>query len=183
MSTSQLLRRERERKHSKRTERERKRKQPRVAEAASGKETGTPSAIRELNQQYIAGAGLASDADASRDGIEARVRGPRGPPQNDEERERKREQRRRQVAESRERALAAVKAAGLRRILRLYEVEAATGKKRSQIYDDMAQGKFPQPVPVGERAVGWIESEILEWQEARIAKRDSSKSTTELQPA
>jgi prophage regulatory protein len=184
VSTSQLLRRERERKHSKRTERESKRKQPRVAEAASRKGTGTPSAIRELNQQYIAGAGLASDADASRNGIEARVRGPRGPPpQNDEEREQKREQRRRQVAESRERALAAVKAAGLRRILRLYEVEAATGKKRSQIYEDMAQGKFPQAVPVGERAVGWIESEILEWQKARIAKRDASMSTTELQPS
>jgi hypothetical protein len=47
----------------------------------------------------------------------------------DEERKCKLEQRRQRVAESRQRALAAVKTAGLRRILRLYEVEAVTGKK------------------------------------------------------
>jgi len=92
--------------------------------------------------------------------------------ERDEERERKRDQRRQRIAESRRRALAAVKAAGLRRILRLPEVEAATGKKRSAIYDGIADGTFPKPVPLGERAVGWIESEILAWQEARIAERD-----------
>jgi len=60
--------------------------------------------------------------------------------------------------------------------LRLYEVEAITGKKRSQIYDDIKNGKFPAPVPLGDRAVGWIESEILAWQEARIAQRDATRS-------
>ena len=93
--------------------------------------------------------------------------------ERDEERERKRERRRRRVDASRQRALAAVKAAGLRRILRLPEVEAATGKKRSAIYDGIADGTFPKPVPLGERAVGWIEDEILQWQEARIAERDA----------
>jgi prophage regulatory protein len=92
--------------------------------------------------------------------------------QRDDEAER--ERRRRRVAASRQRALAAVKAAGLRRILRLPEVEAATGKKRSAIYDGIADGTFPKPVPLGERAVGWIESEILAWQEARIAERDQA---------
>jgi prophage regulatory protein len=91
--------------------------------------------------------------------------------ERDEERERKRDQRRQRIAESRRRALSAVKAAGLRRILRLPEVEAATGKKRSAIYDGIADGTFPKPVPLGERAVGWIENEILAWQEARIAER------------
>jgi prophage regulatory protein len=85
----------------------------------------------------------------------------------------KRERRRQRIAESRQRALSAVKAAGHCRILRLYEVEAVSGKKRSQIYDDIKRGKFPAPVPLGERAVGWIESEILAWQEARIAQRDA----------
>jgi prophage regulatory protein len=93
--------------------------------------------------------------------------------ERDEERERKRDQRRQRIAESRRRALSAVKAAGLRRILRLPEVEAATGKKRSAIYDGIADGTFPKPVPLGERAVGWIENEILAWQEARIAERDA----------
>lgn len=85
----------------------------------------------------------------------------------------KRERRRQRIAESRQRALAAVRAAGHCRILRLYEVEAVSGKKRSQIYDDIKRKKFPAPVPLGERAVGWIESEILAWQEACIAQRDA----------
>jgi prophage regulatory protein len=89
----------------------------------------------------------------------------------DEERKCKREQRRQRVAESRQRALSAVKTAGLRRILRLYEVEAVTGKKRSAIYEDTTNGRFPAPVPLGERAVGWLETEIMEWQEQRIAER------------
>jgi prophage regulatory protein len=93
--------------------------------------------------------------------------------ERDEEREQKRDQRRQRIAESRRRALAAVKAAGLRRILRLPEVEAATGKKRSAIYDGIADGTFPKPVPLGERAVGWIEDEVAAWQDARIAERDA----------
>jgi prophage regulatory protein len=87
------------------------------------------------------------------------------------ESERKRERRRRRVAEARQQALAAAKASGLRRILRLPEVEIATGKKRSGIYQDIVDGTFPAPVPLGPRAVGWLETEIMEWQERRIAER------------
>ena len=43
----------------------------------------------------------------------------------------------------------------LRRILRLPEVEAVTGKKPSAIYESIAAGTFPAPVPLGPRAVGW----------------------------
>jgi prophage regulatory protein len=87
------------------------------------------------------------------------------------ERERKRERRRQRVAEARQYALAAAKASGLRRILRLPEVEIATGKKRSGIYQDIVNGTFPAPVPLGLRAVGWLETEIMEWQERRISER------------
>jgi prophage regulatory protein len=89
------------------------------------------------------------------------------------EHERKAERRRQRVAKSRQRALAAVKTAGLRRILRLPEVEAVIGIKRSQIYEDILDGTFPAPVPLGERAVGWIEDEVVAWQDARIAERDA----------
>ena len=91
--------------------------------------------------------------------------------QNGDEAVRKRERRRQRVAESRQRALAAARAGGLRRILRLPEVEAVTGKKRSAIYEGVADGTFPAPVPLGPRAVGWLESEIMEWQERIIAER------------
>jgi prophage regulatory protein len=89
------------------------------------------------------------------------------------DREHNAERRRQRVAESRQRAVATVKTAGLRRILRLPEVEAVTGKKRSQIYEDILNGRFPAPVPLGERAVGWMEDEVAAWQDARIAERDA----------
>jgi prophage regulatory protein len=44
--------------------------------------------------------------------------------------------------------------------LRLPEVEQRTGRKRSAIYADP---DFPAPVPIGPRAVGWLESEIDVW--------------------
>ena len=47
------------------------------------------------------------------------------------------------------------------------EVEAATGLRRSFLYELMQAGRFPQPVRVGGRAVRWLESEIEQWVESR----------------
>jgi prophage regulatory protein len=55
--------------------------------------------------------------------------------------------------------------------LRRQAVEARTGLSRSSIYDRIAAGEFPKPVPLGGRTVGWVEAEIREWQKARIAER------------
>lgn len=57
----------------------------------------------------------------------------------------------------------------VQKILRRQEVEQLTGRRRSAIYADMAAGRFPKPIRVGERAVGWLESDIAAWQQARIA--------------
>jgi prophage regulatory protein len=35
----------------------------------------------------------------------------------------------------------------------------------------MSEGNFPLPVSLGGRAVGWIESEIDDWLEMRVAER------------
>jgi prophage regulatory protein len=61
-------------------------------------------------------------------------------------------------------------------ILRRPEVERVTGLSRSTLYDKMAGGQFPKPVPLSGRAVGWLESEIAEWQRARIAERDNKEA-------
>jgi prophage regulatory protein len=61
----------------------------------------------------------------------------------------------------------------VQRILRLPEVKIATGLARSSIYSGMDAGTFPKSVPLSEKAVGWLESEIEQWQEARIAARNS----------
>jgi prophage regulatory protein len=57
------------------------------------------------------------------------------------------------------------------RIMRRREVETVTGLSRSTIYDRMAREQFPRPVPIGARAVGWRESEIRAWLDARDAER------------
>ena len=59
----------------------------------------------------------------------------------------------------------------LQNILPRKNVQNVTGLSRSQIYNLMAQGKFPPPIPLGGRAVGWIDSEIAEYQKARIEER------------
>ena len=59
------------------------------------------------------------------------------------------------------------------RLLRRRDVEALTGLRCSTLYDLMAAGRFPKPVSIGPRAVAWVDTEIAEWQEARIAERDS----------
>src|SRR5262249_35870663 len=62
----------------------------------------------------------------------------------------------------------------LRRLLRLPAVEDATGMKKTQIYEAIARGVFPRPVPIleGGKAVGWVEDEIVTYIDARIALRD-----------
>ncbi len=55
------------------------------------------------------------------------------------------------------------------RALRLKQVCQLTGLGRSMIYQMQAEGRFPQRIKLGERAVGWLESEVREWLATRIA--------------
>ena len=61
-------------------------------------------------------------------------------------------------------------------ILRLPTVRARTGLSRSSIYLRMSKSEFPRSIPLGGRAVGWLEHEIYDWLEARTADRDASAS-------
>ena len=53
-------------------------------------------------------------------------------------------------------------------VLRLPLVKARTGLSRSTIYLRIAEGSFPKPVSLGDRAVGWLESEIESWLSSRV---------------
>jgi prophage regulatory protein len=55
------------------------------------------------------------------------------------------------------------------RILRRRELRAVTGYGTTRINELIAEGRFPRPIKLGERAVGWLESEVSEWQQQRIA--------------
>ena len=56
-------------------------------------------------------------------------------------------------------------------ILRLPAVREWTGLSRSSLYAMMARNEFPKSISLGDRAVGWLQSEIESWQEQRIALR------------
>jgi prophage regulatory protein len=62
----------------------------------------------------------------------------------------------------------------IRKILRLPQVEEATGESRSTIYKGISEGEFPKPVKLGAKSVGWVEEEIAAYNEARIAARDAN---------
>lgn len=64
------------------------------------------------------------------------------------------------------------------RIIRLKEVIDCTGLGRSTIYKYISEGSFPKSVPLGDRAVGWVESEVMSWVMSRIEARDSCVSLT-----
>jgi len=53
-------------------------------------------------------------------------------------------------------------------ILRLPAVKTRTGLSRSTIYLRISEGRFPKPVSLGGRAVGWVEAEIDDWLNRQI---------------
>ena len=57
------------------------------------------------------------------------------------------------------------------KFLRLTQVIAMTGISRSSIYKGIEDGRFPKQILFGERSVAWIESEVHEWMEIRVALR------------
>lgn len=56
-------------------------------------------------------------------------------------------------------------------IWRLPEVERLTGHKKSHLYNLMAAGDFPLPIPTGNRTKGWLAHEVVAWVEKRTAMR------------
>ena len=58
-------------------------------------------------------------------------------------------------------------------ICRLPDVIRMTGLSRSSIYAAIAEGRFPAPVRLGVRAVGWPRESVQQW----IAERPSARPT------
>lgn len=65
----------------------------------------------------------------------------------------------------------ALSASAEHRIMRRAEVESKTGFKRAHIYSLIKDGKFPRPLRLGVRAVGWDSVEIEQWIADRLAER------------
>jgi len=59
-------------------------------------------------------------------------------------------------------------------IIRIKTVEARTGLRKTTIYDYVRAGKFPPPVRIGNRATGFIESEVNDWIAKQIERSRAS---------
>ena len=51
----------------------------------------------------------------------------------------------------------------LTQILRRRQLEEKLGLSRSSIYQMVADGLFPKPIKLGQRAVGWREDDVENW--------------------
>ena len=62
-----------------------------------------------------------------------------------------------------------------RKVLRLPEVMRRTGKRRTSLLQAIQRGEFPKPIRLGARAIGFIQSEVDAWIDARMAERDGQE--------
>jgi prophage regulatory protein len=61
------------------------------------------------------------------------------------------------------------------RILRVVEAANRAGISRSLFYKFVREGKFPPGVKLGERAVGWLESDVDGWITSRSVNSPAAK--------
>ena len=55
------------------------------------------------------------------------------------------------------------------KLLRLPQVQSATGLSKSTIYARISEGTFPKQIPIGPRLVVWVESDIQNWIAEQVA--------------
>lgn len=49
-------------------------------------------------------------------------------------------------------------------IIHLDEVMRRTGRSRTTLWRDVRAGRFPAPVKIGANRIGFLESEVMDWQ-------------------
>jgi len=60
----------------------------------------------------------------------------------------------------------------LHKVIRLADLPTYCGLHRSQIDELIARNDFPKPVKLSARRKAWLECELIDWQQKRIARRD-----------
>lgn len=61
------------------------------------------------------------------------------------------------------------------KLIRIKEVQAVSGLKRSTIYAYIEKGIFPSQIKLGKRCAAWVESEILAVNQARIEEKSEQE--------
>jgi prophage regulatory protein len=57
-----------------------------------------------------------------------------------------------------------------KQLVKRKKVEELTSLSKSSIYRLMSDGIFPKPIRLGSKSVAWIEADIMNWINARIAE-------------
>ncbi len=60
-------------------------------------------------------------------------------------------------------------------LLRLNNVLAITGLKKTKLYDLIKSGDFPPPVKIGDRIATWPDNEVRDWISSQINLRNARK--------
>lgn len=55
----------------------------------------------------------------------------------------------------------------MEQVMRMKDVVKRIGLCRATIYAMINRGEFPRPIRIGERATGWLESELEAWLASR----------------
>jgi prophage regulatory protein len=61
----------------------------------------------------------------------------------------------------------------LEEILRRADLPRYTGLQRSQTDELIKQGRFPKPIRLSARRIGWLKRDVAAWQHQRLVARDS----------
>ncbi|AKV95749.1 hypothetical protein ACP86_05990 [Marinobacter sp. CP1] len=61
------------------------------------------------------------------------------------------------------------------RVLRRKEVSSMVGLGTTKIYELISEGRFPKPIKLSVRSVGWLESEIQGWIKEQAEKREADQ--------
>jgi prophage regulatory protein len=59
------------------------------------------------------------------------------------------------------------------RIIRLKDLARQRNQSESTIIRESKAGRFPRPIKIGLRSIGWIEAEVAAHDERAIAERDA----------
>ena len=60
-------------------------------------------------------------------------------------------------------------------ILKIRTVQERTGLSRSSIYAYITDGRFPKPIKIGARSVGWNSKSIDQWIDSKIDEMEGKK--------
>jgi len=72
---------------------------------------------------------------------------------------------------------------GTCRLMRIREVLQLCGLSRATLYREIKLRSFPAPVKLSARSVGWLQDDVMQWLDSRVAQRGPAfQSNRQIEP-